>query len=65
LAKERFLRAREVMERYGVSKNTMYSGPLRKLAVRVAKRGLRWPLSRLLNLESGAAGASADAEDEA
>src|SRR5207244_3016016 len=53
VADEQFLTARKVMARYGVSKNTLYGGPLRTLAVRVGKRSLRWPLSRLKEAESG------------
>jgi hypothetical protein len=46
------LTAQEVMKRYGVSKNTVYRGPLRTLAICVARRKcLRWPLSRLLSWE--------------
>ena len=62
MAEERFLTALDVMKRYGVSKNTLYGGPLRALAVRVAKRGLRWPLSRLEKLEAMPDDSSSDAD---
>ena len=49
---QQYLSARQMMELYGVSKNTLYNGPLRKLAVAVGKsRGLRWPLRRLIAWE--------------
>lgn len=52
-----YLTARQVMDLFHISKNTLYSGPLRQLAVVVGKsRGLRWPLKRLIDwgLESDA-----------
>jgi hypothetical protein len=49
-----FLTARQVMARYGISKNTVYCGPLRLLAVSVGRtRGLRWPVQRLEEWETG------------
>jgi predicted DNA-binding transcriptional regulator AlpA len=41
---EKWLRAREVMARYQISKNTLYSGPLRALAVGLGRTSkvLRW-----------------------
>ena len=52
LSGEQFLKASDVMARYGVSKNTLYGGPLRKLAVAVGNRNaLRWALSRLREWE--------------
>jgi len=46
------LTARQVMDLFHISKNTLYSGPLRQLAVAVGKRrGLRWQLKRLIDWE--------------
>jgi hypothetical protein len=49
-----FLTARDVMTRYHVSRNTVYTGPLRALAISVGRgKGLRWPCSRLMAYENG------------
>lgn len=55
--RETYLRAADVMKRFRVSRSTVYTGPLRSIAVTFGhSKGMRWPLSALVAFEDSRRG---------